>query len=190
MSNICKCHGHLTNVQEAAALARKTKRNVPVCLARPAATAFDAHTYDVSAQVKNKIARAKRNAALDAEADREIALLFPALESAVEDNAEEEAEALGLNGEDGKEAQDGDTSFEDALAASAAASKAHWDNVKKRNAERSHVASSSGVYSPVPTAAHNAAKAADAVSTNAKRSRSFSMFSNAASIMKRQKKSA
>lgn len=190
MSNKCKCHGHLTNVQEAAALARKTKRNVPVCLARPAASAFDAHINDLSTEVKNKIARAKRNAVLDAEADREIALLFPALESAVEDNAEEEAEALGLNGEDGKEAQDADTSFEESLAASAAASKAHWDGVKQRNAERSHVASSSGVYPPVDPAARRSAKAADAVSTNAKRAMGYSMFQSAASIMKRQRKSA
>lgn len=180
MSNICKCHGHLTNVQEAAALARKTKRNVPVCLARPAASAFDAHT---EVEVKNKIARAKRNAALDADADREIALLFPALESAVEDNAEEEAEAFGLNGEDSHDNEVDGTGYVELLNAE----RQRWNAVAARNRVVSQAVARTGRYAP---ASNNTAKAADAVAVNAKRARGYSMFQSAASIMKRQRKSA
>lgn len=160
---------------------------------------------DFSPEVKRKIARAKRKVAMDKEdneiADAMVAMLFPSLQAAMaNDDAMLEAVANGIDGEEeeqevqgtfsSSEAEDEGISFEESVIASAKNSADHWNKVKAAQAQRRK---SSGRYQPVSAGVRTQAKkaqAADAMSVNARRSRPYSLFQSAASIIKRQKKSA
>jgi hypothetical protein len=143
--------------------------------------AMDAASSNESsdAAVITKIAREiAANKAMDKAAISAVRKLFPQLLSAVADGVEEEAQALGLEGED--EALD---SFSSACANSLHASKEYWSGVKAKNAERTR-ARSTGVYQRVNGDNRSAAVAADAVEVNARRSESYSAFAGASRLSK------
>lgn len=191
---VCKCHGYAADWDEAAQIAFKTKRNVQVCpTPKPFAVAMDASSHssngvpnsmsDLDETTKAKIRRVKAKMALDAEADRKVKALFPALALSVAmDDMEAEQEAQGsFSSEEEAEASDEDNTFGAGYAASLKATQDYWNKVKSRkpSATYEHVRGRS-----------NKPVAVDHVAANARKARSFSLFDTAKTIIKRQKKSA
>lgn len=176
MPNRCSCHGFLTDVQAARELARKTKHNVPVCFARPSATAMDSANADVDdAVIQAKIARVRRRIATD---DAAITKMFPALVAIAKDDAENEQAS---SDEDSPDNEVEGASYEATLKASVD----YWNNVKRINSQRAY-AKSSGAYAPVPTAVRNKAKAVDgkSIALNARRAKGYSLFNSGTRITK------
>jgi len=121
----------------------------------------------------NKSERTMKRANKCAEADREIARLFPMLMDMAMDDSEDEQTALF------DDADYTSNRYVDDLAAT----REHWKSVNTRNRQRSQFPGQTGRYAPAKATA-KAGKATDAVATNAKRAKGYSMFSSAAKLIK------
>ena len=129
---------------------------------------------------------------LNAAADREIAAVLPLLKvfATAKDNTQEEAQALGLEGEeDSEEAElrrgqvtgndDEETmTIAERIAASYRAAKGFWRKSATRNRQRSQFAGSTGRYASPSATDSSTAKPSkhDLVAANAKAARQTSMF--------------
>lgn len=143
--------------------------------------AFDkaATSMDSAADVSevNRVLRETVRRKKTANDKRDEKALLNLLAAVAEDNAEAEAEALGLNGEDSSDALN--TRYQQDLNTE----RERWNGISKRNMQVSQLQQQSGRYA---AANNKTAKAADSVAANAKRAKGYSMFATSASIIKRQ----
>lgn len=126
--------------------------------------------------------KAKRKVALDAEADDTIAVMFPFLEAAVslDGKQEEQAAQSSFNSEEDKQAGTRINENNSQYAREAKQVKQRWNNVRaSQNIKRDRYGK-----------AVKQGQATDSIKHNSIAAKPFSMFASAASIIKRQRKSA
>jgi len=138
---------------------------------------------DLDEATKAKIRRVKAKMALDADADRKVKALFPALvlSIAMDDKEAEEFVQGSFSSEDEPEAADEDNTFGAGYAASLKATKEYWAKARR--------VKPSSTYERV-RGRSNKPVAVDHVANNARKARGFSLFDTAKTIIKRQRKSA